>query len=252
MRAPPPPRTESREESGKPAFPRKPISETLTPPKPEGAAPSASRGPATPREGCGPPALCTALASTLHFPPRAPARGRPRASDVITLRRRLRLLPLRRRSCWRELIPIPGNGFPSPPACAPALYPWAAMVSPRGRRNGSGAWEEFAGWVCTGHSRDGGVGDGGAWLQREQGTDCALAQTFPSTVCSSSRPQPARRAFGAARQFDTFPLRGEGRREERFEGDLGAGGSGKVVYLFSIAPNLNLPPTWSLWVPLKL
>ena len=60
----------------------------------------------------------------------------------------------------------------------------------------------------------------------ERGTERALAQTFPWTASSSSRPQPARRVFGAARQFDTFPLWEEGRKEERLEGDFG--GSGKV------------------------
>lgn len=50
------------------------------PPKAEGAPLSAGHGPVSPREGCGAAAFRAALAPTSHFPPRAGAEGKLRAS----------------------------------------------------------------------------------------------------------------------------------------------------------------------------
>ena len=155
---------------------------------------SASRLPPGPKRSCAPP-------------------------DVITGRRCLDLLPLRGRSCWREWIPSPGNGFPSRPGLLARAFirglQWWALgkgfaAGGLGRVRRQGVDLAFLAWMVW-EDRD-------AWPRKGTKARKGLktgrrAHSFPSTGGFSFRPQPARSALGAARQLHVFPLLGEGRKE---------------------------------------
>lgn len=109
--------------------------------------------------------------SARHWRPRrtsrlGPTEGKLRASLRHHPPPLPHLLPLRGRSCWREWVPSPANGSPSPWPARPRFNPWAAMVSPRGRPRGSGAWESLRAGCGRGTRGVEGWGRTGAWLRR--------------------------------------------------------------------------------------
>lgn len=78
---------------------------------------------------------------------RGGAAGETAPSDVIAARRRLRLLPLRGRSCWRQWVPSLDNGFPPAaglPTCSSSVV-GAAMVSRPGSRAATEALQDGCG-----------------------------------------------------------------------------------------------------------
>lgn len=213
------------------------------PPEPERAAPSAAAVPsllarAAPR----PSARRRRPRRTSRL---GPTEGSCAPPDVITRRRRFASF-----HSEGEVVGANGSRAPltDPPARRPArprVSPWAAMVSPRGRPRGSGAWERLRAGCGRGARGAEGWGRTGAWPRRgaRHGRD-----PRPGAGRTAFLGGP-RAGFGAARHFPSFPPLGEGRTEESLAGMQGR--RGQVVRL-RVAPDLGLGPTESVRVLFEL